>query len=191
MILRTLSAALAALAFSATFAMADAPRLAAQSCAVQTNAPGNYYISNAPGLPSVLPGPDGTPAGAARINDCLTDTYAVQYGTRAGTAATPVASAPQVTANALGECKTVRDRQIATGLAATVGIIAALGEPYTASVIGGVVGSTQGIRGVNKRYRACVAAASAPPVDPNAAIYVGCSRKNGVMSRGTSLCVAP
>ncbi|MEM6374022.1 MAG: hypothetical protein AAF727_14750 [Pseudomonadota bacterium] len=192
MALRTISAALAAIALSTTFAQADTARLAAQQCAVKTHAPGNYNVSEGPGVPNVLPGQGGTASGAARINDCLADVYSVQYGAKRGSAAAAAATAtPQSRAASLAECKRVRDRHIATGLAATVGVVAALGEPYTASVIGGVIGSTRGIRGVNNRYRACVAAATAPPIDPNAAVFVGCSRREGVMSRGTALCVAP
>ena len=104
--LKTFLAAAAVLTFTTTLAIADPARQAAQQCALNTNAPGNYNISNAPGLPHVIPGQGGTAAGAARINDCL-------------------------------------------------------------------------------------AQAPAPPVDPNAAIYVGCSRRGGGLSKGNSLCVSP
>lgn len=182
---------LAALTVSTTFALADAPRAAAQQCALQTHAPGNYNISNAPGLPHVLPGQGGTAAGAARINDCLTDVYQVQYGAKRGQA--PTARTPaQTTAAALEECERIRNRNIGTGAVATVAVIAALGEPYSASVVGGAIGSYRGLQGVNKRYKDCVANATVAPVNPKDAIYIGCRRSvNGVMSRGTRLCVAP
>ncbi|WP_299726320.1 hypothetical protein [uncultured Tateyamaria sp.] len=188
--MRTLSAALAVFTLSVTFAMADAPRLAAQKCAASTHAPGNYNISNAPGIPHVLPGDGGTKAGAASINDCLKDAYAVQYGTKQGTAAV-AAVAPRAGTTSIAECDRIRRQNITTGVIATVGIIAVLGEPYTASAIGGAAGTITGVRGVNRRHRACVAAASATPVDPKAAIHVGCSRRGGVFSGGTRLCVAP
>lgn len=188
--LKTFLTTLAALTVSTTFALADAPRAAAQQCALQTKSPGNYNISNAPGLPHVLPGQGGTVDGAARINDCLADVYQVQYGAKRGEG-TVAEITPQTTAAALEECEKIRRQNIATGLIATVGIVAVLGDPYAPSIIGGTAGSVTGIRTVNRRYRDCVANATVPAVDPNAAIYVGCRRGNGVMSRGTRLCVAP
>lgn len=187
----TVFAALAALAFSTGVAVADAQRLAAQKCALQTGAPGNYNVSNAPGVPHVVLGQGGTPGGVAAINDCLADAYQVQYGARRGAAAVAPVT-PQSSTAAIAECDRIRSQNIATGVVATVGIIAALGEPYTASVIGGAAGTVTGIRGVNQRHRNCVANATVPAVDPSAAIYVGCRRStDGVMSRGTRLCVAP
>lgn len=188
MFFRMLSAAAAISVFSSTLALADAAREAAQRCAIQTNAPGNYNISNAPGLPNVIPGAGGTAAGAANMNDCLADVYGVQYGARG---AIPATTAATDTATALAACERTRNRHIAGGVAATIGVIAALGEPYSASIIGGAIGTTRGMRGVNKRYSDCVARVNAPAVDPNAAIQTGCSRRGGVMSQGTRLCIAP
>ncbi|MFL4468587.1 hypothetical protein ACERZ8_01375 [Tateyamaria armeniaca] len=159
--LRILSTAFAVLAFSTTFALADAARMAAQQCAVKTHAPGNYNISNAPGVPHVLPGQGGTTGGAARINDCLKDVYAVQYGAKRSQVVATAAT-PRAAAGSIAECDAIRRQNITTGVIATVGIIAALGEPYTASVIGGTAGTITGVRGVNRRHRACVAAVSAP-----------------------------
>lgn len=188
MFLRMLSAAAVVSVFSATLALADAAREAAQRCAIQTNAPGNYNISNAPGLPNVIPGAGGTAAGAANMNDCLADVYAVQYGARG---ATPATTGAANRATALAACERTRNRHMAGGVAATIGVIAALGEPYSASIIGGAIGATRGVRGVNKRYRDCVDRVNAPAIDPNAAIQTGCSRHEGVMSHGTRLCIAP
>ncbi|MEO0765281.1 MAG: hypothetical protein AAFS01_02420 [Pseudomonadota bacterium] len=187
--LKTLLAALAALTLSTTFAVADVPRSAAQKCAEQTRAPGNYYLSDAPGLPHVLPSPDGTVDGAARINDCLKDAYAIQYGARLGETS-PGALAETGGVDAEVVCRRTRNGQYVVGTVLTAGIIAAIGEPYTAATIGGLVGLNQGFKVSNRQYAECVNAA-APPVDPNAAIYTGCSRRNGVMSAGTRLCVAP
>ena len=190
MIVRIFWAALAVLTLSTTLALADAQRLAAQKCALSTRAPGNYNVSNAPGLPHVLPGQGGTTDGAARINDCLKDAYGLQYGARPGT--TPAADiTPQTAAATVQECKRIRNRRIGAGVAGAVGFTLGLGDPYTAAAIGGAVGVGIATRRENRRYADCVAAATAPPVDTNAAIYVGCSRRGGVMSRGTSLCVAP
>ncbi|MEP1355880.1 MAG: hypothetical protein ABJX32_15070 [Tateyamaria sp.] len=187
--LKTLLAVLAALALSTTFAAADIPRSAAQKCAEQTRAPGNYYLSDAPGLPHVLPSPDGTVDGAARINDCLKDAYAVQYGARLGEVSQG-ALAETGGVDAAQKCRQTRNGQVVVGTVLTAGIIAAIGEPYTAATIGGLIGLSQGVKYSNQEYAKCVNAA-APPVNPNAAIYTGCSRRNGVMSGGTRLCVAP
>ena len=180
--LTTLLAALAALAFSTTIATADAPRLAAQKCAVKTNAPGNYYISNAPGLPSVLPGPNGSPNGAAAINDCLTDAYAVQYGSTNGVAVA-AAAAGTATSESGGRLNCARILNRSPGAAATY----AVGW----SLVAGLVGAGGQAAVYQNNLNKCLAANSGLPVNPNAAIYTGCSRRNGVMNGGTRLCVAP
>lgn len=175
--------AAAALTLTAMPGIADPARLAAQQCALNTNAPGNYYISNAPGLPHVIPGRGGTLAGAARINDCLTDTYQVQYGTKGGGVATAGVAATAPTTQPSGGLNCAENLNRTPGRAATY----AFGSALVAGAAGADVqaGVYQG--SLNR----CLAQSSAPPVSPGAAVYVGCSRRGGVMRLGNSLCVSP
>lgn len=178
--LTTILAAFAALTFSTTLAMADAPRLAAQKCAVKTNAPGNYYISNAPGLPSVLPGPNGSPNGAAAINDCLLDIFAVQFGSVAGGTAPPVAAGATASVGNIN-CARILNRSVGAATTYAVGW----------SLVAGFVGAGAQAGVYQSNLNKCLAANSGLPVNPNAAVYTGCSRRNGVLNGGTRLCVAP
>lgn len=183
-------AAAATLAFSSTFALADTAQDAAQRCALHTRAPGNYNISTGPGVPHVIPGQGGTAAGASRVNDCLLDAYAVQFGGKRGSVVS-AAAAPANPEAAVVECKRIRNRRIGSSVAAAVGFTLGVGDPYTAAAAGGAIGVGITARRENRRFGECVAAATAAPIDTNAAVYTGCSRRGGVMSNGTSLCVSP
>lgn len=189
MSVRIFAVAAAAVVLSSSFVSADAARSAAQQCIAQTHAPGNYNISNDPGVPHVIPAAGGTPAGAANVNDCLADAYGVQYGAKR---AAPVAVDGTLSASeeALYECKRLRRQRVGNSVAAAVGFTLGVGDPYTAAAVGGAIGVGVTANRENRRYADCVAAAYAPPPDPNAAIFTGCSRRGGVMSQGTSLCVA-
>jgi len=180
--LKTFLAAAAVLTFTTTLAIADPARQAAQQCALNTNAPGNYNISNAPGLPHVIPGQGGTAAGAARINDCLADTYQVQYGAGGGAVATASAArAPTSQPSGRVNCANILNRT--PGRAATYA--------FGAALVAGAIGASAQAGVYQRNLNRCLAQSSAPPVVPNAAIYVGCSRRGGVLSRGNSLCVSP
>lgn len=183
MIVRIFWAALAVLTLSTTLALADAQRLAAQKCALSTRAPGNYNVSNAPGLPHVLPGQGGTTDGAARINDCLKDAYGVQYGAKAGGVAA-AATSPVAATDSSGRLNCARILNRSPGRAAAYS--------FGSSIVAGAIGASIQAGVYQNNLNRCLAqAATAPPVDTNAAIYVGCSRRGGVMRQGTSLCVAP
>jgi len=181
--LKTFLAAAAVLTLTTTLAIADAARQAAQQCALNTNAPGNYNISNAPGLPHVIPGQGGTEAGAARINDCLTDTYQVQYGAKGGAVATAGVARTAPTSQPSGRLNCAEILNRTPGRAATYA--------FGSALVAGAIGASAQAGVYQRNLNRCLAQAPAQRVDPNAAIYVGCSRRGGVMRRGTSLCVSP
>lgn len=180
--LRTLVAVVVGLYLCATVARADAARTAAQHCAIQNHAPGNYFISNAPGVPHVIPGLGGTDGGARRMNDCLLDAYGVQFGVTPGaavTAATPAA------APARPECDHILSRTPA------VAARYAAGSALVARAVGASVQA-----GVSQDHlNTCLAAHSTPsqkvvPIAPAIAPIVGCRRKDGgVIRGGAGLCV--
>lgn len=179
----------AALALSAASASADRALDAAERCIIQTNAPGNYSVISDQGVPQVIAGQGGTSAGASATNDCLLDAYGVQFGASPSGVVAATGTTSQAT---LDECRRIRNRRIGSSVAAAVGFTVGLGDPYTAAAVGGAIGVGVSARRENRRYADCIASAYTPPVDPDAPVIVGCSRRQrGVMSGGSSLCVAP
>ncbi|WP_299622100.1 hypothetical protein [uncultured Tateyamaria sp.] len=173
----------------AASAVADPALQAADRCITQTNAPGTYAIISDQGVPQVVAGQGGTAAGASATNDCLLDAYGVQFGASpSGVVAAATGTTSQAT---LDECRRIRNRRIGGNVAAAVGFTIGFGDPYTAAALGGAVGVGISARRENRRYAECIASAYQPPVDPDAPVFVGCSRRErGVLSGGSSLCVA-
>lgn len=172
----------------AASASAEAALDAADRCIVQTNAPGTYVITSDQGVPQVVAGQGGTSAGASATNDCLLDAYGMQFGASPSGVVAPTGTTSQAT---LAECRRIRNRRVGSNVAAAVGITIGFGDPYTAAALGGVVGVGISARRENRRYADCIAQAYQPPIDPDAPVFVGCSRRaNGVLTGGSSLCVA-
>ena len=181
--LRRAFCTVALMAVSPTVGLADVATETAQRCIIQTNAPGNYFISDAPGVPHVIPGQGGSSAGAATVNDCLNDAYAVQFGSRTGQVTATRASAPnggQATTTGSVDCSRILNRSAGRAAAYSLG----------ASVVAGAIGASVQAGVYQRNLNTCLAQRAAPRVDPNAAVFIGCSRQHGVLSGGSNLCVS-
>ena len=184
---RALFSAVAMMAMSATVGLADVATETAKRCIIKTNAPGNYFISEAPGVPHVIPGQGASARGAANVNDCLNDVYGVQYGSTSGqVTATPAAA---VTTATQGQAVSSGRVNCAAILNRSPGRAAAYS--FGSSIVAGAVGASVQAGVYQRNLNNCLAQVAAPRVDPNAAVFIGCSRRQGVMSGGTSLCVSP
>jgi hypothetical protein len=181
--LRSAFCTVALMAVSPTVGLADVATQTAQRCIVQTKAPGNYFISEAPGVPHVLPGQGGSAAGAANVNDCLNDAYGVQFGSPTGQVTATRASAPiggQAATSCSVDCSRILNRSPGRAAAYSLG----------SSIVAGAIGASVQAGVYQRNLNNCLAQRAAPRVDPNAAVFTGCSRQHGVLSGGTSLCVS-
>jgi hypothetical protein len=172
--LRSAFCTVALMAVSPTVGLADVATQTAQRCIVQTKAPGNYFISEAPGVPA---------AGAANVNDCLNDAYGVQFGSPTGQVTATRASAPiggQAATSGSVDCSRILNRSPGRAAAYSLG----------SSIVAGAIGASVQAGVYQRNLNNCLAQRAAPRVDPNAAVFTGCSRQHGVLSGGTSLCVS-
>lgn len=142
-------AGFAALCASSSIAATGNNAAVVQSCIQQTGAPGTYETTSGASVPQVVAGPRGTVRGAAAVNDCLNDAFQVQFG------ATGSVETARVETNGIS-CREERNAGVVAGLILTAGTVGILGGTDGA-VLGGVVGSVVGIRGLNKQYHECAA----------------------------------
>ena len=179
LILAAFFATLAPSAFAQTAGFSE--EQAVSYCIAETNAPGTYVITTRDPAPTVAASAPAFASGTARVNDCLQDVYAVQYGYAAVSGG---AISPRAVAEA--ECRRIRNRRIISSVAAVVGLAAGLGDSLNA---GGVIGGAVGIGAVtvrsNRSYRQCMANAQLPETQRRLASL--CSRGD-VFIGGTGYC---
>lgn len=153
-----------------------------QSCVQTTGAPGAFVVQVGDGAPQVSPGIGATAAGAAVVNDCLLDRYQVQFAAVQRGSVAPT----DVQADAIAECRRIRNRRVATTVAIAAGL--AVGVDTTAAAATAAAGAGYTSWRAGRTYRDCVADASVPQAQSGIALIRNCGRGSNVFQGGSAYC---
>jgi hypothetical protein len=153
-----------------------------QSCMSKTHAPGSYLVAMTKTVPTVLVATGGTEAGVQKINDCLNDTYDVQFG--AALSATNVASKELV-----AKCHRQGNAHLIVGTIITAATIASYG---TASefwlLMGAGVGGASIGRGIKYKMSCNKLADPQYRAQKQIDLATGCPKSADVMHGGSRYC---
>lgn len=156
-----------------------------QSCMSKTRASGSYLVAVHKEVPTVMTATGGTEAGVVKINDCLADTYDVQFG------AVALSTSTAAREELVAQCHRRGNAHLVVGTIVTAATFAAIG---TASefwlLVGAGVGGTSLGKGI--RYKMSCNKLSDPKYLSDQKVAqsstAGCPKSAGVMFGGSRYC---
>ena len=149
-----------------------------QQCISKTRAPGSYQIVDFDSIPVVEANSGGTAAGAHNVNDCLQDSYSVQYSVGA------FGLDEKDAKTAVEACRSKRPAEFVLGTVLTAGVVVALGGSVGGGVVLGALSSAAYSRPI---YERCLRKAGVTE-DAGVRYASSCSRHSDVMHGGGQYC---
>ena len=149
-------------------------------CVAQTGAPGSYEVTDFETVPAVAVSQGGTEIGAHNVNDCLKDSYNVQYSS--GAFGLPAGEFDVM--SAVGKCRDERNSTLFVGTAATTGVWLLLGGHPVGGVFWGLIFSNPPAR---SNFEACLLETGVYQYAGREFAF-GCSRDSDVLHGGSQYC---
>lgn len=153
-----------------------------QSCMSKTRAPGSYLVAVHEKVPTVMVATGGTETGVVKINDCLADTYDVQFSAALSTS-------NEASKELVAQCHRKGNAHLIVGTIITAATFASIGSASEFWLLTGAgVGGASIGRGIKYKMNCNKLADPNYQIQKQIDVATGCPKHADVMHGGSRYC---